>query len=273
LYENPIFQSTQPGKKDLIIDEEKQKRIVNPAAVIADVGAPNRLDFILTWFTNPSEEEPQRFGFFHLPGDNSMKQTPSQCALKVMVHYNHNIVHDFSTRKRLKVPVHIYVRNRLQETASASAVHFLFETLEPEDTFEHSKKSFKTVHHSSVRSRYLWEGATKLRIRDFASGSVHIIKLTALFYQPGHYNLNRFKFTVDIPGEGAPRVFFFPLQHLTNITDVKDTNTSVDRQRQIEEEDYQELEAEQAEEDLGQDPEVSLGATESTSVTAAVEAG
>jgi len=85
---------------------------------------------------------------------------------------------------------------------------------------------------------------------------VHIIKLMALFYQPGHYNLNRFKFTVDIPGEGAPRVFFFPLQHLINIIDLKDTiSPNVDRQRQIEEEEYQELEAEQVEEELRQDPE------------------
>eukprot|EP00808_Paulinella_micropora_P016218 g46218.t1 len=75
------------------------------------------------------------------------------------------------------------------------------------------RRSFSNVNHSSLRDRYTWQGSTRQQVSNFPKDAVHIINLYAWFYEPCLYNLNRFKFTVAVPGR-SPRVFFFPLQHL-----------------------------------------------------------
>jgi len=204
-------------EKRLLIYEEKQKKIVNPAAIVGDVDAPDKLDLVLSWST----PDRQHFGFYHLAGSDCMRSQPNLCALKVAVDYETVVRHDFSTGC-VRLTVHISVRNRLQYAhgdPSESNVGFLFEALNPEERFDSSRKSFKTVNHSSVRSRYMWQGPTRSQVKELPSQALHAITLFACFYYPGVYNLNRFKFTVKV-GSAPSRVFFFPLQHLVEVYDL-----------------------------------------------------
>jgi hypothetical protein len=47
-------------------------------------------------------------------------------------------------------------------------------------------------------------------------GAVVELALTAVFVAPGSYNINRFRFNLEVEG-AAPRVFFFPLQHWMHV--------------------------------------------------------
>jgi hypothetical protein len=197
-------------EKALLIEEEKQTLIVNPAAVLADVGAPNRLDLVLGWRSSDG----LRRGVFHAPGLACMKTAPSACSLKVLLSYPRTVGHDFARDGWLDdVGVSVRVRNTLEE----SCVTFSFETLPPEEEFDASKRSFRQVHSPALRSRYTWHGSTKCKVVDLAPGRSSAIQLFASFPAAGVYNLNRFRFTVEVAGR-KPRVFFFPLQHLIHVT-------------------------------------------------------
>ncbi len=75
----------------------------------------------------------------------------------------------------------------------------------------------QAVHHTVLRSRYLWQGCTKKRVEKLPPGEDLAFNLVATFFEPGEYNLNRFRFTVDQGTNKKPRVFFFPLQHLARV--------------------------------------------------------
>jgi hypothetical protein len=78
------------------------------------------------------------------------------------------------------------------------------------------------VSTSAARAQhYLWQGVTRRRVDRVDALHTTELSLTAVFLAPGQYNLNRFRFTVSVVGVDAkPRVFFFPLQHIINITSV-----------------------------------------------------
>lgn len=205
-------------EKALMIEEEKQTLIVNPAAVVAEVGAPNRLDLILSW----RSVDGTRFGVLHQPGLACMKASPSACALKVLLSYPRTCSLPFPTDANrssssyshapLDVPVTISIRNTLED----ATVSFFFETLPSEEEFDPIKRTFRVHHSQSLRGRYTWAGATKCKINDLPPGEQVQIDLFAAFPAPGVYNLNRFRFTVEQVGK-KPRIFFFPLQHLIHV--------------------------------------------------------
>eukprot|EP00823_Brevimastigomonas_motovehiculus_P008275 TRINITY_DN7559_c0_g1_i1.p1 TRINITY_DN7559_c0_g1~~TRINITY_DN7559_c0_g1_i1.p1 ORF type:complete len:204 (+),score=33.90 TRINITY_DN7559_c0_g1_i1:40-612(+) len=190
---------------------------MNPRAIVSNVDAPDRLDLVISWMSSDGS----RFGFYHLPGLTSMKVQPSSCALKVMLHYPRVVEHDFLQRSCVDVPVTLRVRNGLDR----SCVSFLFETLAQEEEFDSSKRAFRQVNSISLSSRYLWHGLTTTRVNDLKPNEITHLHLNASFFQPGHYNLNRFRFTVEICGSSSskPRVFFFPLQHLITIRQTRTT--------------------------------------------------
>lgn len=218
-------------EKQLMIEEEKQTLIVNPAAVLADVGAPNRLDLVFAW----RSRDGSRRGVYHAPGLASMKAQAAACSLKVLLSYPRTVRHDFGVGAAasgapsvsgsgrapafsaggcswLDVPVSVRIRNTLEE----SCVSFSFETLPPEEEFDPAKRSFRLVGSPALRGRYTWFGGTKCRVQELAPGASCDVQLYAHFSAPGVYNLNRFRFTVEVPGK-KPRVFFFPLQHLIHV--------------------------------------------------------
>jgi hypothetical protein len=79
-------------EKELMIEAEAERVLLNPAAVVAHVNASDKLDAVLSWTT----ADRRRVGFHFLPGLSCMKTPASACALKVMVHYPRRITHDFT---------------------------------------------------------------------------------------------------------------------------------------------------------------------------------
>ena len=197
-------------EKALLMEEERQSLIINPAAVIADVGAPNKLDLILSW-SLPSSS-PRRFGFFHLPGVAIMKVLPSACPLKVHLSYP-PVLTAAAGAFPLTFPVRVSIRNILEE----SAISFLFETLPPEEDFDPVRRQFRTLPSSTLRGRYAWHGLTRAKVAALKGGEEAEVTLYVDVGGEGEYNLNRFRFTVEVGGGKKPRVFFFPLQHLIRI--------------------------------------------------------
>lgn len=106
----------------------------------------------------------------------------------------------------------VSIRNTLED----APITFVFETLAPEEEFDPIARSFKTQPSSALRCRYLWSGRTRLKITALKAQTAVRVPITARFFQPGVYNLNRFRFTVEQEGQ-KPRVFFFPLQYLISV--------------------------------------------------------
>ena len=80
----PPYSNLLGMEKALLMEEERQSLIINPAATIVDIGAPNKFDLIITWTLPAAAGETsggggQRFGFYHLPGVAIMKVLPSAC--------------------------------------------------------------------------------------------------------------------------------------------------------------------------------------------------
>ena len=222
-------------EKALLIEEERQALIINPGATIADTGAPNKLDLIITWSILPdtaaaasSSSSSPRYGFFHQPGVGIMKVLPSACPLKVHLEYppvvrlpaaaaspsascSHRSVSPSGFP--LSFPVHVTIRNILEDTP----ISFLFETLPPDEEFDPQRRAFRQIASSSLSSRYQWRGKTRTRVASLRGGEEAEVQLAVDVVSEGEYNLNRFRFTVEVGGGKKPRVFFFPLQHLIRI--------------------------------------------------------
>ena len=97
------------------------------------------------------------------------------------------------------------------------AVSFVFETLPPTQEFDSISRSFQESRNLSMSTRYFWSGATSQRIKNLQPKKHVYLKVDAQFHAQGHYNLNRFRFSVDMPNVGVKH-FFFPLQHLISIS-------------------------------------------------------
>ena len=94
----------------------------------------------------------------------------------------------------------------------------MFETLPPEEEFDANKRAFRTSTSSTLAaSRYMWRGLTRSRVVGLKGGDEADVLLCVDVLRAGEYNLNRFRFTVEVGGGKKPRVFFFPLQHLIRV--------------------------------------------------------
>ena len=222
----PPYSNLLGMEKALLMEEERQSLIINPAATIADIGAPNKFDLIVTWTLAATETGGesggsggvQRHGFYHLPGVAIMKVLPSACPLKVHLSYPTHITLPSTDTSAsafpLSVPVSLSIRNILDDTP----ISFLFETLPPEEEFDANKRAFRTSHSSTLPpSRYMWRGLTRSRVVGLQGGEEADVLLCVDVLRGGEYNLNRFRFTVEVGGGKKPRVFFFPLQHLIRV--------------------------------------------------------
>jgi hypothetical protein len=96
------------------------------------------------------------------------------------------VEHDFASGVNLKVPVVVHAMNTQQ-----TPVTFAFETLLPEEEFNESKRAFRPVTSANTRGRYMWAGGTKSKVTGLPSLHVVALSLSAVFYQPGDYSLNR----------------------------------------------------------------------------------
>jgi hypothetical protein len=205
---DPFISHLLHMEKALLMEEEKQTLIVNPAAQLADVGAINRMDLVFAW----KSADGLRRGVYHAPGLSCMKKAASACSLKVLLSFPRVIHHDF-THGWLDVPVFVRIRNTLED----APVTFSFETLAPEEEFDTADRVFRTHTSPALRARYIWYGNTKCKVSELGAGESCVVQLFAAFAAPGVYNLNRFRFTFEVVSGSEPRVFFFPLQHLIHI--------------------------------------------------------
>lgn len=170
-------------EKAIMMEEDRVKLLLNPSAVVADLGAKDKLDIVSSWTADNGKS-----GLFLMPGLACMKSQPAACSLKVLVEYENTVTHEFSShQKPLEVPVKVLIRNILEE----ETVSFLFETLKPQEDFDYNKRSFKVISGASLNSRYLWKGDVRRQIKDLKSNEVVTLSLVANFFQPGQYNLNR----------------------------------------------------------------------------------
>ena len=235
----PPYSNLLGMEKALLMEEERQSLIINPAATIADIGAPNKFDLIITWtlLSSPTTTTTTatgssgsggggvRYGFYHVPGVAIMKVLPSACPLKVHLSYpthitlppSHSPTSPATTPASsfpLSVPISLSIRNILDDTP----ISFLFETLPPEEEFDPIKRAFRTSTSSTLpASRYMWRGLTRSRVIGLKGGEEADVLLCVDVLRCGEYNLNRFRFTVEVGGGKKPRVFFFPLQHLIRV--------------------------------------------------------
>jgi hypothetical protein len=189
----------------------------------------------------------RRFGVHHLVRiPFRATAPPAACPLKLTVHCAQDAVHYFggsdsgsgglasiggslisansssasigasnggaSQVRVLRVPVLIRVRN----AAESQAASFSFETLPAEEEFDQSSRSFRARASALTGGRYFWEGGTRRHVAALPPGAVVELALTAVFAAPGSYNINRFRFNLEVEG-AAPRVFFFPLQHWMHV--------------------------------------------------------
>ena len=236
----PPYSNLLGMEKALIMEEERQSLIINPAATIADIGAPNKFDLIITW-TLPTaavaaagssgggvDGSAQRFGFYHVPGVAIMKVLPSACPLKVHLSYPTHITLPPPTSSPafpLSIPISLSIRNILDDTP----ISFLFETLPPEEEFDATKRAFRTSTSSTLPpARYMWRGLTRSRVVGLPGGDEADVLLCIDVLRSGEYNLNRFRFTVEVGGGKKPRVFFFPLQHLIRVERPGESSEGVD---------------------------------------------
>jgi len=199
--------------------ELKRKIMLNPNAFKdKDMESAVRdFDLMLKWECriNESKDNTAR-GYFLLRDQKCLNslysKNMSACPLKVMVRHPQDLKHDFRNG-RLCVPVLIQVCNRRDDIA----VSFVFETLPPMQEFDSVTRSFQESKTLSMQSRYFWEGATSQRIKNLGPNDQVRLKVYAVFHKPGQYNLNRFRFSVDMPNVGVKH-FFFPLQHLVSVS-------------------------------------------------------
>jgi len=181
--------------------------------------AKKDFDLLFLW-TEQTESKEQKnepaYGFHLLRNQKCLhslySKNMSACPLKVMVRHPQEVEHDF-TKGRLFIPVDIQVCNRRDDVA----VSFVFETLPPNQEFDSISRSFKESKNHSMASRYFWSGVTSQRIQNLGPNQRVTLKVNAVFHADGEYNLNRFRFSVDMPNIGIKH-FFFPLQHLISIT-------------------------------------------------------
>lgn len=149
---------------------------------------------------------------------------PSACPLRVVLSCPQALNFNFNDISNglscTEANISITVRN-----SSDVHVWFVFETLPPEEEFDPSSRSFRVRTSNNLSGRYFWKGQTRRRI-GLGPGNTVDIKLTACIFASGVFNLNRyfhflissltfcsFRFNLETDGN-APRVFFFPLQHL-----------------------------------------------------------
>eukprot|EP00954_Amorphochlora_amoebiformis_P016966 1315989-Amorphochlora_amoeboformis.AAC.1 len=200
--------------------ELKRKIMLNPnayknAGKELFEGNIKDFDLLVCWSsTNVDTKTP--INGYHLLRDqtclNSLhSKNSSACPLKVMVQHPQSIKHDFSSG-RLRVPTKIQVCNRRDDIA----VSFIFETLAPTQVFDSITRSFQESKNHSMNARYFWAGLTSQRIKNLEPNKQILLEIDAVFHSAGEYNLNRFRFSVDMPGVGIKH-FFFPLQHLISI--------------------------------------------------------
>lgn len=201
--------------------ELKRKKMMNPNAyrgVDPDKVDAKVFDLLIRWTCDPDPSDAGKAtteGYHLIRNQTCLRalytQTGGACPLKVMVHHPQNVVHDFG-QGRVVVPVTIRVRNRRDD----EPVTFVLETLPPTQRFDPVSRSFREDANRSMHGRYCWQGTTTQRIANLAPSARVDLSLGAVFHAPGKHNLNRFRFSVEMPGMGIKH-FFFPLQHLVAV--------------------------------------------------------
>lgn len=74
----------------------------------------------------------------------------------------------------------------------------------------------------SVRSNYFWAGCTKQTVKNLKPQQEIEIVLTAGFFTPGVYNVNKFKFLVYSPDSTSKdgKLIICPFQHLVKVNQI-----------------------------------------------------
>lgn len=214
---DPLAHSLIRIEKAIMMEDERLALLVNPGATTANINSTDKFDIVLSWET----PDGQRTGYHHVPGVACMKTAQQSCALKVVMNFQSQVDHNFATNGYLQVPVSVCIRN---STNDGKPMTFVFEALTIQEDFDNVAKAFKKSVSSNITGRYHWVGDTIKKVENLEAHATVTLWLSAMFVTPGHYNLNRFRLTVqdvDLTGGGKtkPRVFFFPVQHLISVGD------------------------------------------------------
>lgn len=199
-------------EKKLMLDAERSKLIINPNCKVKDFGNATNID-LLTYWTMGQASNTLRWGVNHAVGLDCIKPRVNSCALEYMLDYKPVAKHDFS-KGALVLPITLRIRNALDR----GSITFLFETLHPGEIFSQQDRKFQRLTDQNLRGRYFWTGCTRKRVAQLQAQQSVELELTATFFHPATYNLNRFQFLVERDGS-KPKLFFFPLQHLVSVHD------------------------------------------------------
>jgi hypothetical protein len=207
-------------EKELLVDAERSKLILNPNAEVKDYCGANKVDLVIYWELPGGEGgAAPRHGYHHVIGADCMKSEASRCPVDVLAEYQGEVQHDFLAGTPLSVPVVFSIRNALE----AKPVDFVFETLLPEETYEASARRVTRLPLDSTDANYFWQGVTKKTTRDLQPRASTMVRLAAVFHEPGVYALNRFRITIQGEKKSSSRLFFFPAQNLIRVKQSKFT--------------------------------------------------
>ena len=158
-----------------------------------------------------------RFGYLLLrqPFVFERNETTSNCPLRVALKYPKQLPIDAD------LPIKCNVQLMVLNTGS-KYVTFVLETLKQNEEFDSHARSFIINDNPSARSKYKWVGGTRFEDQILDPGGYSSYDLQAQFNQPGIYNLNRYRFSVQqhstdimsIKKSTPSKIFFFPTQHL-----------------------------------------------------------
>jgi len=158
-----------------------------------------------------------RYGYLLLrePFVFERNETTSNCPLRVALKYPKQLAIESA------LPMECNVQLMVLNTGS-KYVTFVLETLKRNEEFDSHSRSFIINDSPSARSKYKWIGSTRFEDQILDPGGYSSYDLKAQFSQPGIYNLNRYRFSVQqhstdimsIKKSTPSKIFFFPTQHL-----------------------------------------------------------
>jgi len=143
------------------------------------------------------------------------RNVEQHCPLIMTLSYNSNVTHSFEEGEPCIVDVTVHVTNRLFGEEN-SKVNFDVEALSHNLVKAGSANADFNSRHHAMQNDFVWLGCTRRSIQSLQGGSSVTISLQACFFSAGIYDLNRFKFTVQL-SRSKPTVFVFHAPYLLSI--------------------------------------------------------
>jgi hypothetical protein len=200
-------------ERRLLIDGERSKLIVNPSATVRDYEHVTNVDLQTFWSLGQTSSTcSQRWGVHQVIGLWGINKYKSH--VEYVLEYDPVQKHDFS-QGACQVNCLLRFRNVTQQP-----LNVLLELLHPSARYNFSTRQFdQSASDVNMYGRYFWTGCTLRRVNNLQPQEVVELPLTAAFYLPGEYNLNRFQFYVESIGEAKNHLRQVHTQHRISIAD------------------------------------------------------